>query len=96
MSTVGSVVASIGLRVLSPVRQARDRVAVLHCVDRVVVRGAVGLGASDDPHVRRRGVDHLDAVRDGPVPARRDDREIVACVPLVRLPGTANASVHMS
>lgn len=46
-------------------RVERDQlVAVLDCGDGRVVRGAVGLGPADDPHVRCRGVDHLGARRE--------------------------------
>ena len=50
------------LRLLAPLRQRRDLVAGLDLVNRVVVGRAVGLGAADDPDIRRRRVDALRAV----------------------------------
>jgi hypothetical protein len=43
-----------GARGFPPVWQERDPVAVLNLMDRFIVLHAVGLGAPDDPHVRRR------------------------------------------
>ena len=56
---------------LTPARQRRDLVAGLDRVHRVVVGGPVGLGAADDPDIRRGRVDANHARRQRAVPARR-------------------------
>jgi hypothetical protein len=47
----------------------RDFVARLNLVNRLVVGGTVGLGAADDPNIRRRRLDARHALRDGAGPA---------------------------
>ena len=101
MSTLGIDLHLDRLRRLAPFRERRDLVAGLDLVNRLIVRRAVRLGAADDPDIGRRRVDPLvilgslnssiAAVQPGGV-----TRKLPACVPVVRQPGEANTSVHMS
>ena len=54
-----------------------DAVAVLDLTDRWVVGGAVGLGAPDNPHIRRGRVDHRQALRQRTVVVRRCHDEVL-------------------
>ena len=61
---------------LAPARQRRDLETFLDGVDRVIVRGAIGLRTADDPDIGRRRIDACEVRRHIAIPARRDEQEI--------------------
>ena len=91
---------------LAPLRERSDLVACLDLVYGVVVRRAVGLGAANDPDIGRRCIDACvlsGSLNSSTNRSRKSGRQpggvirkLPAPVPVVRQPGEANTSVHMS
>jgi hypothetical protein len=85
------------LRSLAQLRQGRDRVAILHLMNGLVVLGSVGPRTPDDPDIGRRRIDALDGFGQLALPSPGGtSAKRPAPVPVVRLPGQANTSDHMS
>ena len=63
MSTPGSIVASSASGRFAPLREWRNLVAGLDLVHGIVVGGAIGLGAADDPDIGSGCVDALRVCR---------------------------------
>jgi hypothetical protein len=84
------------LRCLAPFRERRDLVSGLNFVNRFVILRTVSLGASDDPDIGSRRFYLGKSRGNGSAPAPWREKEIGRLRTLVRHPGDANTSVHMS